>query len=417
MKKLPGIAEIKKRPSIMGGTAIISGTAIGAGMFSLPVVSAGMGFPWSLIFLALTGFFMLHSALLILESNLNYPPGASFDTFIGQTLGPRWNLLNNLTLVFVLYILCYAFISGGGSSVAETLRSVFAFELSPRVSGLFFASAIAVIVWVGTGTVSRITTLIIAGMVASFALSISQLIAGITPTLLLDVKPNYLVYSFAALPVYLAAFGFHGNVPSLVKFYGKDPARVSKCLIYGTLLSLVVYSVWQAVTLGQIPRDEFTRIIARGGNIGHMVAAVSSHHKTGMVLGLLNTFANLAVISSFLGGSLGLFDFIADKFRFSDDHLGRLKSAAITFVPPTTASMFFPNGFIIAIGYAGLAATIFAIVIPATAARVGRRKLGNPLYRVWGGNGLIYMMYAYGALIAACHVLATLGFLPVYGLA
>jgi len=415
MKPITGEPRSSRPPSIVGGAAIIAGTAIGAGMFSLPVVSAGMGFCWALFWLALTAFFMLHSALLILETNLNYPPGSSFDTFIGQTLGPHWRRLNNLTLAFVLYILSYAFISGGGSSISETLHSVFAIEFSPRVSGLLFSAVIALTVWIGTRTVSRITAAIIVGMVVTFALSIAQLVSGITPSLLLDVQPGYVAYSFAALPIYLAAFGFHGNVPSLVKFYGKDPGRVSKCLIYGTLLSLAVYVVWQAVTLGQITRDEFTGIIAQGGNIGHMVSAISSQHQSGMVLGLLNSFANLAVISSFLGGSLGLFDFVADKFSFSDDYTGRLKSAAVTFLPPTIASMFFPNGFIVAIGYAGLAATIFVIVIPATAAKVSRRKLGNPLYRVWGGNGLIYLMYAYGALIAACHLLAASGLLPIYG--
>jgi len=403
------------QPSIIGGTAIIAGTAIGAGMFSLPVASAGMGFCWALLCLTVTAFFMLHSALMILEINLHYPPGASFDTFIGGTLGPRWNALNNLMLVFVLYILSYAFISGGGSSVSQALHSLFDFELAPVISGLLFSSAIALIVWIGTRTVSRIMAVIIAGMVLSFAWSIAQLFAGITPALLLDVKPGYLVYTFAALPIYLAAFGYHGNVPSLVEYYGKNPVKVSKCLIFGTLLSLLVYIVWQAVTLGQIPREEFTQIIAKGGNIGHMVAAISNHQKTGIVMGLLNTFANLAVISSFLGGSLGLFSFIADKFGFADDHLGRLKSLALTFLPPTVASMFFPNGFIIAIGYAGLAATVFVIIIPATAVKASRKNLGNPLFRVWGGDSLIYLMYAYGVLIAGCHLLASFGSLPVYG--
>ncbi len=407
--------EITRRPSIVGGIAIIAGTAIGAGMFSLPVVSAGMGFFWSLLCLLLTWFCMLHAGLLILETNLNFPPGSSFDTFIGQTLGPRWNLLNNLSLVFVLYILCYAFISGGGSIVSQTLQAGLGLELSPMISGLLFSSLIALVVWLGTAVVSRITAIIIGGMVISFALSIAQLVSGIKPALLLDVQSNYLVYSFAALPVYLTSFGFHGIVPSLVKFYGKDPARIRKCLLYGTLLSLAAYTIWQAVTLGQIARDEFKPIIAQGGNIGHMVAAISSHHKSGMVLVLLNTFANLAVISSFLGGALGLFDYAADKFKFRDDRFGRLKSTTVTFLPPTIASMFFPNGFIFAIGFAGLFSTAFTVFIPAMAAQASRKQLGNPLYRVWGGNGLIYFLFAYGALIAICHLLASAGWLPVFG--
>ena len=233
MMQLPDDVKTSRQPSIIGGTAIIAGTAIGAGMFSLPVVSAGMGFFWAILCLVFTWFCMLHSALFILEINLNFEPGASFDTLVGQTLGPRWNLLNSLNFVFLLYILSYAFISGGGSSVSQTLHSGFDIELSPMISGLLFSALTALIVWIGTGMVSRITAIIIVGMVVSFALSIAQLSAGIKPVLFLDTHPNYLVYCFAALPIYLAAFGFHGNVPSLVKYYGKDPKRVGKCLIYG----------------------------------------------------------------------------------------------------------------------------------------------------------------------------------------
>jgi amino acid permease len=46
------------------------------------------------------------------------------------------------------------------------------------------------------------------------------------------------------LPFCLASFGYHGNVPSLMKYYGKDPRTIVKCLVYGTLLALVLYVVW-----------------------------------------------------------------------------------------------------------------------------------------------------------------------------
>jgi len=407
--------DTHKRPSIISGTAIIAGTVIGAGMFSLPVVSAGMGFSWSFLWLALTAFCMLHTGLLILETNLNFEPGSSFDTFIGQTLGPRWKTLNNLSLVFVLYVLCYAFISGGASSAAQTLRAGLNVELTPVVSVVLYALVTAIIVWVGTSMVGRVTSVIVAGMVISFALTIAQLMSGTSPALLLEVNTDYFVYSFAALPVYLASFGFHTNVPSLVKFYGKEPATISKCLIFGTLTALAVYAVWQAVTLGQISRDEWIPIIEQGGNIGPMVATISGQDKTGFVMPLLTTFANLAVISSFLGGALGLFDFLADACGFRDDHLGRLKSTALTFLPPTVICMFFPNGFILAIGFVGLAAVVFAIIIPVRAAKVSREKFGNPLFRVWGGNRLLYFLYGYGALVAICHILGSAGWLPMLG--
>jgi len=404
-----------KRPSIISGTAIIAGTVIGAGMFSLPVVSAGMGFSWSFLWLTLTAFCMLHTGLLVLETNLNFPRGSSFDTFIGQTLGSGWKTLNNLALLFVSYLLCYAFISGGASSMALTLRAGLNVELPSTQAVVAYSLLVAVIVWIGTALVGRVTSIIIAGMVISFALSIAQLMSGTSPAFLLDVQADYLVYSFAALPVYLASFGFHTNVPSLVKFYGKDPVIISKCLVYGTLIALVVYVIWQAVTLGQIPRDEWIPLIQQGGNIGPMVVAMSGPDETGRVMPLLTTFANMAVITSFLGGALGLFDFIADACGFQDDYLGRLKTTTLTFLPPTFVCVFFPDGFIKAFGFVGLAAVVLAIIIPVRAAKVSREKFGNPLFRVWGGNRLLYFLYGYGALVAISHILDAAGWLSVFG--
>ncbi len=80
------------RPSLFGGVVIIGGTIIGAGMFSLPVVMSGAWFFWSLAALVFTRFCMLHSGLMILEANLNYRIGSSFDTITKDLLGKGWNL-------------------------------------------------------------------------------------------------------------------------------------------------------------------------------------------------------------------------------------------------------------------------------------------------------------------------------------
>ena len=383
-------------------------------MFSLPIVSSGMWFSWSLLLLVFTWFCMFHSSLMILETNLNFAPGASFDTFVRATLGKRWNALNGLTLVFVLYILTYAYISGGGSIVSHTLQSVMGISLPPMLAGLMFALGLAFIVWYSTGLVGRFTAILLGGMIITFVLSVGDLTTRIQLPILLDNGPDYAPYLLAAVPYYLTSFGFHGNVPSLVKYYGTDPARIRQCLLYGSLFSLVVYLLWQLATLGNIPREQFKPIIAAGGNIGELVSALSQIADSDRLAALLNAFANMAVVSSFLGVTLGLFDFIADKFHFEDSHMGRFKTALITFLPPTIGGLFFPNGFIYAIGLAGLCAALWGTIVPALCARVSRQKFGNPHFQVWGGNGLIYFMFFYGALLVVCYALAALGVLPVY---
>jgi tryptophan-specific transport protein len=60
----------------------------------LPVVMSGAWFFWSLAALVFTWFCMLHSGLMILEANLNYRIGSSFDTITKDLLGKGWNLVN-----------------------------------------------------------------------------------------------------------------------------------------------------------------------------------------------------------------------------------------------------------------------------------------------------------------------------------
>jgi tryptophan-specific transport protein len=403
-----------KPPSLAAGITIVAGTAVGAGMFSLPVVSSGMWFSWSVLLLALTWFFMYHSSLMIMEVNLNYEPGASFDTFVRDTLGPRWNLINSLTLTFVLYILTYAYVSGGGSIVSHTLSSVTGIHLPGKLAGLVFAVGLAAFVWFSTALVGRMTTILVGGMIITFALTASGLTARVQLPILLDNRPEYALFTLAAIPYFLTSFGYHGNVPSLIKYYGRDPRRVRLCLLYGSLISLLVYSAWHVATLGNISRPDFKPIIAAGGNIGDLVGALAGVADEENLTSLLSAFANMAVVSSFLGVTLGLFDFIADKFKFDDSRGGRFKTALLTFVPPTLGGLIFPNGFLYAIGLAGLCACIWGAIIPALAVKASRKKYGNPHYRVWGGDALVYLIMSYGGLLIVCYFLATFEILPVY---
>jgi tryptophan-specific transport protein len=408
------VSDVNHRsPPIILGVTIVAGTSIGAGMFSLPLVSAGMWFSWSFVLLIISWFFMYHSSLMILEANLNFAPGASFNTFVKAILGNRWNALNNLSLAFVLYILTYAYISGGGSIVSQMLDNTLGISLPPLLAGLCFALGLALVVYFGTGLVGRFTVILVAGMVITFLLSVADLSPSVELAILLDNKPAYAPFLLAAIPYYLTSFGYHSNVPSLVKFYGKKPVVIRQCLFYGSLTALTVYLLWLFASLGNIPRNQFSSIFAAGGNIGDLVAALSGGAGDERLSNLLGAFANLAVVSSFLGVTLGLFDFIADKFSFDDSHLGRFKTALVTFLPPTIGGLIFPNGFVYAIGLAGLSAVVWGIVVPTLCAKVSREKFGNPLYRVWGGNILIYFMFAYGAVLAVCYVLAAFGLLPV----
>lgn len=412
----------KRNPSVFGGTMIIAGTAIGAGMLALPTISAGMWLWYSLGLMALTWILMLLSAQALLEVNLSYAPGSSFHTLVRDNLGKFWNLVNGLSVAFVLYILIYAYVSGGGSIVMHTSMAVFGYEPPKMLAGLFFGILLSGCVWWSTYLVDRLSVILIGGMVLTFILAMSGMLGEVKLANLLNLNSNdnsYGIFIFVALSTYLTSFCFHASVPSLVKYFGKDAKSINKCLIYGTLITLFVYLIWIVACDGNIARMDFKEVIAQGGNVSHLIAAASSNLNGAFLLRMLESFAFLAVVTSFLGAGLGLFDYIADLCGFDDSRLGRTKTILVSFAPPILLEMLFPNGFLIAIGWAGLAATIWSVIIPALLLKSSRNRFADPskekiAFRVMGGNFTIYALLIFGSIVGFCHILYVLNYLPMY---
>lgn len=405
-----------KRPSILGGAMIIAGTAVGAGMFSIPMVTSGVWFTGSVALLIYTFICMLLSGLMILEANMNYPAGASFHTMVKDLLGTTWNSINSLSVTFVLYILTYAYISAGSSIITANLAEHI--QIPQAGAGFIFALVVAFFVWLSTRAVDRLSTILIGGMVITFIMSIGGMISTASPSILfnqIDQSDNhYLPYALAALPYLLTSFGYHGNVPGLVKYYNKDSHSVVMSLVYGATITVVIYILWQYAIQGNIPRTAFIEIRENGNNIDALLKQMNISTQNSFISQFLNLFSYMALASSFLGVSLGLFDFIADFFKFSDNKQGRLKSILITFVPPTILALLFPNGFIYAIGFAGLAATIWAVIVPALMAKASRKRYPNNSYRAPGGMFIIVFVILFGLINAVAHLLSLTGLLPIY---
>lgn len=409
----------KKLPSLLGGAMIIAGTAIGAGMLANPTSTAGIWFVGSVIILFYTWFCMTTSGLMLLEANLHYPTGASFDTIVTDLLGKRWNILNGLSVAFVLYILTYAYITSGGSITENAINSLQGeIQISRSTGSLLFCLVLGLFVWFSTKAVDRISTILIGGMVIAFFLSTTGLLSSVNINTLLDNQnentPAHLPYLLTALPVCLVSFGFHGNVPSLVKYYNREGHRVMQSIFIGTLLALFIYILWQMAVQGNLPRDKFAPVIAKGGDVAALLEALSAYIPVKYIGIALNFFAYMAIASSFLGVTLGLFDYIADLLKQPDTPWGRAKTALLTFLPPLLLSLQFPYGFVIAIGYAGLAATLWAAIVPALLVQASRKKFQKTSYRVYGGKGMIYFIIFFGLINIIAQIGIQMGIIPTF---
>lgn len=408
----------QKMPSLLGGMMIVAGTAIGAGMFANPTATSGVWYLGSLLVMAYTWFCMSTAGLLIMEVNQHYPVGSSFNTLVKDTLGSTWNVINGIAFVFVVYILLYAYIFVGGNMVKPMLAQI-GLQDAGGIASTVFMLVFAVFVWWSTKAVDRLSTVLLIGMVITFFVSITGMLKHVNLAILLNDLPQasnqtYVPYIWVALPVCLASFGFHMNVPSLMAYYKNDTRKVGRSVLGGTLIALVIYCLWQTAVQGVLPRHEFAPVIASGGDVAVLLQALSAHIPTDGLSQVLNAFAFMAIVSSFLGVSLGLFDYAADMFHFQGNATGRLKSAAVTFLPPYIACLLYPTGFVTVIGYVGLGAAVWTAVIPVLMVIASRKRHAQQGYTVKGGQALLWFVMLFGVVNIVAQVLTQLGWLPSF---
>ncbi|MCE9944722.1 aromatic amino acid transporter [Aeromonas rivipollensis] len=399
------------KPSVTGGACIIASVCVGAGMLGLPSAGAGAWTSWSSLAIILTMIIMTVSGWMLLEAFKPYELTASFNSVTKDLLGHKINIFNNLTVYFVGGILLYAYITSSGLILSGLLG------INSQLASVLFVLVFSCFVWHSTRAVDRISVVLIAFMVLSFVFGVSGLAANIDATMLfhsLTEELGQAPYALAMLPVALTSFGYHHSVASMRAYYGEEQ-KAKQAILGGTLIALALYLLWLLSIFGNLPRNAFGPIIAKGGDVDVLLGALASVIESKRVSNAINLFSMAAILSSFIGVGLGVFDYLADLFKFDNSRRGRAKSWGVTFLPPLVFSLLFPFGFVVAIGYAGAAATVWACIIPALLAKKSRElapKGGG--FKAPGGQPMVVAVILFGVLTAIFHLMAMAGMLPIY---
>ncbi len=399
------------KPSVTGGACIIASVCVGAGMLGLPSAGAGAWTSWSSLAIILTMIIMTVSGWMLLEAFKPYELTASFNSVTKDLLGHKINIFNNLTVYFVGGILLYAYITSSGLILSGLLG------INSQLASVLFVLVFSCFVWHSTRAVDRISVVLIAFMVLSFVFGVSGLAANIDATMLfhsLTEELGQAPYALAMLPVALTSFGYHHSVASMRAYYGEEQ-KAKQAILGGTLIALALYLLWLLSIFGNLPRNAFGPIIAKGGDVDVLLGALASVIESKRVSNAINLFSMAAILSSFIGVGLGVFDYLADLFKFDNSRQGRAKSWGVTFLPPLVFSLLFPFGFVVAIGYAGAAATVWACIIPALLAKKSRELAPQGGgFKAPGGQPMVVVVILFGVLTAIFHLMAMAGMLPIY---
>lgn len=392
----------------VGSTLLVSGTMIGAGMLAMPLTSAGIGFGFTLVLLLALWALLTFTALLFVELYQTAESDAGIGTLAEQYFGKFGRVVATAVLIIFLYALIAAYVSGGGSLLKDLLPE----SLGNKVSILLFTIVFGSFIVIGTHSVDKINRLLFFVMLAAFVIVLGLMLPEIKMDNLLAMPiDNALIIS--ASPVFFTAFGFHGSIPSLNKYLGGNVKALRISILVGSSITLGAYILWQLSTHGLLTQNEFLQILKEDATLNGLVKATLAITGSNVITSAVKLFSTLALVTSFLGVGLGLLECIEDLLKRSFNiSTGRISLGLLTFIPPLAFALFYPEGFILALGYAGQMFAFYAVVLPVSLVWEARRIHPSLPYRVWGGNLTLFVVLVLGVVITSIPFAIRAGYLP-----
>jgi tyrosine-specific transport protein len=354
----------------IGSILMILGTSVGAGMLALPIASAHAN--WEMTFLMMIGswFLMTVGAFAILEVNLWFSPETNLISMVNNTLGKYFKILTWIIYLLLLYSLLCAYLSGGSDILRGLFQSVHV-ALPSQLTTILALVVLGAIVYRGVCSVDMVNR----GLMSVKLLAYAILVIAIFPHInIQNIYAGDFSYQTSTLMVMITSFGFAIIVPTLRSYLHSDVDRLKKVLFIGSALPLLLYLLWIFAIQGLIPRTGDVGLLnmISGDTNSLLMTSVSALLHQGVLGDIAKLFISICAITSFLGVSICLVDFIADGLQWNKNGLGGLKVYSLAFLPPLLIVLINPNIFIRALSYAGFFCVYLLILLPALMLYSGR---------------------------------------------
>lgn len=387
--------ELSKGGSLFGGSLLVAGTTIGGGILALPLLTAAGGFIPATVIFFLCWLFMTATGLLLVEVFLWNKEEVNLVSMAKMTLGLPGKVFAWLIYLFFFYSVTVAYVSAGGGLVADLFDALGSQSLHPWIGPTLFVVCFAPFVVAGAKAVDRVNVFLMAGLILSFLFFVALGFSHIQPSQLVE-RVNFPA-GFLVLPVAFASFGYQGMVPTLTNYLDRDPVRVRKAILIGTTLPFVTYLIWEALFLGVVPFEELEKARLLGQTA---IAPLKNILEFPWLFRVGEFFAFFTIVTSFLGVTIGLLDFLADGLQIKKDRKGRIFLALLIYLPPLLFTFYNPCLFLNALHYAGgIGSALLLGLLPILMAWRGRYTLGyKGVSLIKGGKGILVLLLAFIAL-------------------
>lgn len=395
----------------LAASFLVAGTCIGGGMLALPVATGLSGFIPSLVMLLICFVTMTATGLLLVEASLWMKEGAHMVSMTEELLGKRAKALCWVLYLFIGYGSIVAYTAAGGMEISRVASLLELGDFSKGWSCLLFLLLFGVIVDFGAKVVGRINAILFTGMIAAYFWIIAQGGGEVQPELLSE---RVWRTSILGIPLILTSFSYQSMVPSLTPYLKRSANALRFAVIGGTTITLFVYVVWQGLVLGIVPMygdGSLTQALVEG-------APVTSYLRSAMdgkwlAIGI-DFFSFFAIVTSFLGITLGLFDFLSDGLKIPKKGLGKVALGSLIVVPTLLLAVYFERIFLIALdATGGFGDSILSGIFPALMVWIGRYvQKRNGAKCLIGGKAVLFYLMLFFLFSLGIEVCIHMGFLP-----
>ncbi|MBI3258640.1 MAG: tyrosine transporter [Ignavibacteriae bacterium] len=386
-----------------GGIFLIAGTSIGVAMLALPVSTTFMGFIPALTIFLICYVMMLISAYFFLDVNLAIKGESNLVTMAGRSLGNWGKILSWTFYLLLLYSLMAAYIAASGPLLQRAIHTVTGYALPSFLVPFSLPILFGGFIFLGTLGVDLINRFLMVGLAISYFLLIFFLPEHVQIDFLTHVD---FTSSLVAFPIVLTSFGYHIIIPSLSTYMKYDRKQLRRVLFIGSLLPLFSFLIWEFLVMGIVPMKGAVSLVdAWQKGISATEPLTQILHKPFIRLSA-HFFMFFAIVTSFLGVSLSLSDFLTDGLKIKRSWQGRILAVLLTFIPPLLFVFTYERGFIIALEYAGAFVAILLLFLPAMMAW----RLKEPkFYQSKLGRLLLLVVIAFSFFLVISDLLSQWG--------
>ena len=396
--------------SVVGNTALIMGTTIGAGILGLPALTLTSGILPSTTLLIAVWLYSLISGLLIAEVTLNIMRIEGIShlgllALIEKILGKVGVGIAGIAYMFNHYALLVAYMTEGGEVLTTTFNQVGKLQnISHQWVGTisFFLIFGSLMYWGKDRLVEKLNGIfIIVLLIAFFGL---LLLGGKQFQSSQFLVQNWQAVGSSIAVMYVAMF-FHSIVPFVVTQLEGDVPKIRQSIIIGSVIPLFMFLAWNAVILGCMTPDILQQNIGneRGFNPLHILRTGQAGEWFAV---LLSIFSEFAIITSFIGITYGLADFFRDISVITKSEISRLPLYSLVLLPPLGLGTFNPTIFFHALEYTGaFSVSILGGIMPALMSwkQSQTPEFSNGNYQTLVPGGKITLIFIIvGALFLIC---------------